>query len=170
MLNDPDVDRQLTRIGAILSDILPAVTAYLISSDSAGAILRVQCGCTPLSEDEVSFLHGGRSRMFIEQIRSTSKPILTAGVDRMSSLDPFLSGCLSLLAVPIMSADGQVAGIIDLESVEESAFHPAWEGVVTYLADLVALAADIRKRPVRGRTLSLPQSMNCCTEFPCPSK
>ena len=146
ILGNLDLDSLLSKIGRILSETLAPDGAYLVSLDSTGTIRDVRSGLSSLTEAEVRFLRTGMPRTFIEQIRSTRQPILISGRNQTRLLGAILPDSQSLLAVPIVSGNREVRGIIDLESFAENAFDPSWEGVVAYFADLIAFATDMTEK------------------------
>ena len=84
-----------------------------------------------------------KPRRFVAHILESRRPVYACGPGPIDEWQPVMAEARSLLAAPIPTAAGGIAGVLDVESTAPDAFDRNWLPVVTHLADLFAVALEL---------------------------
>lgn len=88
--------------------------------------------------------HKDAEHAFINVLRQGRPYVIEQELNAVEKLGPVIEGAGSLIAVPVFKGDGEIIGVLDLESRVEKAFSMRWIEVLRYCADLIGTSETVR--------------------------
>ena len=131
-------DELFDRIRRIIADTFRPKGLQILFLNPDGSVARTIDGVSPEMV--------GTRPEFVRRIVEARHPVFVQGEAVVEQWQPILENAQCLLAAPVLSGPGIVAGVIDLESTEPDAFDRNWMDVVAYLADVAGIALEISQK------------------------
>ncbi len=138
------LDQVLNRLHAIVRETLaPDHFRVIFLSEYLSASRDLSDGSTPGFQGE-----------FVRKIMEGARFISTRNPVETARMGPNLPGAAALMAVPVRHAGG-ILGVLEMESLQEGAFDPRWQEVLSSFAEIITLSQEIHESIVRERDLAL---------------
>ncbi|MHB0913433.1 MAG: GAF domain-containing protein [Armatimonadota bacterium] len=164
-----------------LSDLLRGILARVLSAiggrrgfvalvDYDKGQLAIQCGegpdWTPEKLKQRLEWHTGDGKGITTYVAATGKPYRTGNVSSDPYYLKYFEDVKSEIAVPILNAEGQTRGVINVDSSEPEAFDALDTSVLVSLASVAGLGISVEEHRVREQALvAIGTELSACQDI-----